>query len=580
MEKVNVPAAPGRLINAVANMGYDLEVAICDLIDNSIDANATTVNVYLPTKKNKKGWKPKVHQYIISDDGCGMDKDMLVIAFTLGSVREYPPHALGKFGIGLKSASLSLGNKIVIVTKTEDMDAPLCGILSRKEIESSGKYEIDLGEAPSPYDELWENYAPNRDKGTVVFIDEVNNPPFENFIEYLQRYCGIVYHMFLEDQTKPFSISVENIETEPIDPLFLEEASETEETFNPETWDGRTLHVLVKPQPLALDDGSECEIAATNLIHPPTFKKDGKGKREDARKKYNIEKDPFSRRLRHGFYIYRNRRIIVMAELFRGIISRETSAWAFRGRLMFDETADSALSLDVKKRHCQLPPEARANLQDTIRQYRSMSKKAWEEAGRKVAKEQGNKKEEIAQESITKTPVPNLDYSPGVTLDSEEAVKKRKKRQEKVRKEALKVVQDPEITEDTLEQKAKEKDVVVPVKGMQGNRMWQVYPATTIGLSKTLVNEYHSWVKTAYAEAENEPRITIILHQLFTILAKAESEVRTNANEWDGLSSEVVEKVFDLFRHTASTIGENLAKTLEEELKGLNLNSVKGEESE
>ncbi len=574
MEKVTVPAAPGRLINAVANMGYDPEVAICDLIDNSIDANATTVSVYLPTKKDEGGRKPKIHQYIVSDDGSGMDRDTLIIAFTLGSVREYPRHALGKFGIGLKSASLSLGNKIVIITKTEDMDNPLCGILSRKEIEISGKYEIDLGKAPSPYDELWENYAPNKEKGTIVFIDEVNNPPFENFIEYLQRYCGIVYHKFLEDQASPFSISVKDAEAEPIDPLFLEEAGKAEGTFNPETWDGRTVYVLLEPQSLTLDDGSECQIAATNLIHPPTFAEDDK--QDEMRERYCIEKDPYSKKLRHGFYIYRNRRIIVMAELFRGIISRETSAWAFRGRLMFDETADSALSLDVKKRHCQIPPEARTNLENIIRPYQTKSMKAWKEVGRKAKKELGNKKEDIAQESITQTPTPNLDYSPGVTLESEEAVKKRKKRQEEVRKEAIKVVQDPKITEDALEQKAKEKSVVVPVKGIQGNRMWEVYPATTIGLSETLVNEYHSWVKTAYAEAENEPRITIILHQLFTILARAELEVKTN--EWEGLSPEISEKVFDLFRRKASAIGEDLAGTLEKELK--KLSSVKEEEGE
>jgi len=574
MEKVTVPAAAGRLINAVANMGYDPEVAICDLIDNSIDANATTVNVYLPTKKDEGGRKPKVHQYILSDDGSGMDRDMLVTAFTLGSVREYPPHALGKFGIGLKSASLSLGNKIVIITKTEDMVKPLCGILSRKEIESSGKYEIDLGTPPAPYDELWESYAPNTDKGTIVFIDELNSPPFEEFIEYLQRHCGIAYHMFLEDQTKPFSINIGGTEAEPIDPLFLEEASKTEETFNPETWDGRTLYVLLEPQSLVLDDGSECQIAATNLIHPPTFAKEGK--QDEMRERYCIEKDPYSKKLRHGFYIYRNRRIIVMAELFQGMISRETSAWAFRGRLIFDETADSALSLDVKKRHCRLPSEARANLKTIISPYQTKSVKAWKEAGSKVAKERGKKKEDIAQESITKTPVANDDYSPGVTIDSEEGVKKRKKKQEEVRKEALKVVQDPEITEDILEQKAKEKSAVVSVKGMQGNRMWESYPATKIGLVETLVNEYHSWVKAAYAEAENEPRITIILHQLFTILARAELEVKTN--EWDGLSPEIAEKVFDLFRRKASTIAEDLAETLAEELK--RFSSAKEEESE
>jgi hypothetical protein len=562
----------GSLINAVANIGYDPEVAICNLIDNSIDADAASVNVYLPTKKDEGGRKPKIHQYIISDDGCGMDRETLIIAFTLGGLREYPKYALGKFGIGLKTASLSLGNQIVVITKTKDMLKPLCGILSRKEIESSGKYEIDLGTPPpAPYDELWESYAPNTDKGTIVFIDELNSPPFEEFTEYLQRHCGIVYHMFLEDQTKSFSIKIEDTETEPTDPLFLKEAKT--ESFNPETWDGRTPYILLEPQSLVLDDGSECEIAATHLIHPPSFAEEGK--QAEMRERYCIEKDPYSKKLRHGFYIYRNRRIIIMAELFRGIISRETSAWAFRGRLMFDETADSALSLDVKKRHCQLPSEARANLQNIIAPYQRKSIKAWKEAGRKMVKQRGHRKKDIAQESITKTPVANLDYSPGITLESEEEVKKRKKRQEQVRKQALKVIQDPKITEEALEQKAKEKDVVVSVKGLRGNRMWEIYPSKA-GLSETLMNEYHSWVKTAYAEAEDEPRITIILHQLFTILARAELEVKTN--EWDGLAPEISEKVFDLFRRKVGAIGEDLAETLEEELKNLSL--AKEEEGE
>jgi hypothetical protein len=90
------------------------------------------------------------------------------------------------------------------------------------------------------------------------------------------------------------------------------------------------------------------------------------------------------------------------------------------------------------------------------------------------------------------------------------------------------------------------------------------------------MNEYHSWVKTAYAEAEDEPRISIILHQLFTILARAELEVKTN--EWDGLAPEISEKVFDLFRRKVGAIGEDLAETLEEELKNLSL--AKEEEGE
>lgn len=573
MEKVNVPAAPGRLINAIANMGYDHEVALCDLIDNSIDANATTVKVYLPSKRNEGGRKDTIYQYLLADDGNGMDKQTLINAFTLGSVREYPKHALGKFGIGLKSAGLSLGSKIIVVTKLENMETPLCGILSRQEIERTGDYTIDLGDSPAPYHELWERHAPNKEHGTVLLIEELNTPRFKDFIDYFRRYCGIVYHMFLEDKTQPFSITVEDTQTsiiedtkvKPIDPLFLEEATATKETFNPETWDGKTPHLLLAPYQLALGDDKICEIAATHLIHSPSFAKDGK--QAEMRERYCIDKDPYTQKNRHGFYIYRNRRIIVMAELFRGIISSETAAWAFRGRLMFDENADTILSLDVKKRHCQLPSEPRANLDNIISPYQTKSITAWKEIGKKVTQKRKDEKEDIAQQSVTKTPVANLDYSPGITLETQEAIDKRKERQEEVRKEVLELIQDKDITEQVLEQKAKDKSVVVPVKGMKANRMWEVYPATNVGVSETLINEYHSWIRNAYAEAEVEPRIMIILHQLFTILARAELEVKTN--QWEGLTTTIVERVFDLFRRKASAFAEDLAETLEEELKKL-----------
>ena len=77
---------------------------------------------------------------------------------------------------------------------------------------------------------------------------------------------------------------------------------------------------------------------------------------------YMVDRDPYTANPRHGFYVYRNGRIIVMAERFRGIVPIRTSSWAFRARLMFDEGADEILNLDVKKRHCTLPRKARQNL--------------------------------------------------------------------------------------------------------------------------------------------------------------------------------------------------------------------------
>lgn len=150
MEKVNVPTNAGRLIHAVARIGYDTEVALCDLIDNCIDAEASRIWVDLKKDEHEQeGQSDTIAAYQISDDGTGMDRDTLVGAFTLGTSREYRSGSLGKFGLGLKSAGLSLGSEITILTQKKGCD-PLCARLSMFEVEQSGKYEVDLGEIPEP----------------------------------------------------------------------------------------------------------------------------------------------------------------------------------------------------------------------------------------------------------------------------------------------------------------------------------------------------------------------------------------------------------------------------------------------
>src|SRR6266511_4589556 len=100
MDKVEVKAAPGRLIHAIANIGYDTEVALCDLMDNSIDAGATKIVFELVQEaKDEEGQSNTIGEYVIADDGTGMDRDTLIDAFTLGTPKKYPAHSLGKFGL-------------------------------------------------------------------------------------------------------------------------------------------------------------------------------------------------------------------------------------------------------------------------------------------------------------------------------------------------------------------------------------------------------------------------------------------------------------------------------------------------
>ncbi len=566
MEKVDVPAAPGRLISAVARIGYDPEVALCDLIDNSLDAGGTCVFITLvPQLHPEDGETDTVSQYIISDDGYGMNRETLIRAFTLGSNRKYPAHALGKFGLGLKSAGLSLGNRIVVLSKTVDMSEPLCAVLPMSEVEATGEYKIELGEVPAQYQEYWTKDFSGADRasGTTLILEELNDnqPSYNRFLAYLRRYCAQVYHLFLADADKPLIMSINNDEAlKPLDPLFFTEAKANGPLQDPESWDGKTVHLLLDDHSLPLTPSASVTIALTNLVHPVSFEQ----KRSEMRDHYLIEADPYTGRRRHGFYVYRNRRIIVLAEGFHGLISPATQAWAFRGRLMFDETADNILALDVKKRHCQLPKEARSNLQAMVRTHQQKSTNAWAAAGRRVEQTKAENKEKAANESINNTPVGGLDYAPGADLSSSVAMQNRQKAFEAIRQDTLKNITDKNISEDVLEKHAEDKSLVVLVDGLRGNSMWLPYPSVHHGAADTLVNQQHSWLAEAYAAAEASPKITTILHQIITVLARAELEVRSMT--WPDVPTSTVDKVLERFRKKASMIGEDLADSLKLEL--------------
>ena len=99
--KIENTPSPHILMNSMRSIGYTFKTALADIIDNAISANAT--NVYVDSPIND------MSLFItILDDGFGMERDDLLNAMKYGSDREsYSAKDLGRFGLGLKSASLS-----------------------------------------------------------------------------------------------------------------------------------------------------------------------------------------------------------------------------------------------------------------------------------------------------------------------------------------------------------------------------------------------------------------------------------------------------------------------------------------
>ena len=107
---VTVLPSAGRLMQSLRDIGYDLPTALADLIDNSIDANAREIDVTFHPD-GPASWVR------VADDGIGMTPTQLDEAMRYGSGVEYQERALGHFGLGLKTASLSQCRRLTVASR-------------------------------------------------------------------------------------------------------------------------------------------------------------------------------------------------------------------------------------------------------------------------------------------------------------------------------------------------------------------------------------------------------------------------------------------------------------------------------
>ncbi len=106
-----IPSAR-RLIKSLRDLGYDFRHAVADLIDNSIAARATIVTVEMRFN-GEDSWLR------IADNGVGMNGSTITEAMRFGTERDYEADELGKFGLGLKTASLSQCSRLTVASRVD-----------------------------------------------------------------------------------------------------------------------------------------------------------------------------------------------------------------------------------------------------------------------------------------------------------------------------------------------------------------------------------------------------------------------------------------------------------------------------
>lgn len=199
-----IPSA-ARLMTSLRDIGYDLPSAVADLVDNSIDAGATTVSVDVC----RKGERSFIR---IADDGRGMTERVLDEAMRYGSRRVYGGSDLGKFGLGLKTASLSQCRRLTVATKSTIKGRIRIRRWDLDDVRRRDAWELERllpSECPRHLTEPIRN-----GRGTVVLWEKLDRilayhrPEGEHALRGLEgmsasiaEHLSMVFHRFLSGET-------------------------------------------------------------------------------------------------------------------------------------------------------------------------------------------------------------------------------------------------------------------------------------------------------------------------------------------------------------------------------------------
>lgn len=199
----SIPPDPERTKDAFSRIGYSFEEAISDLVDNSIDAGATDVLIRLLYDRKS------IRRVFIVDNGRGMNEETLRSAMRFGSTLKHKKSDLGKYGIGLKSASLSQCEQFAVVTRVGDE------ISGRRWAAASFQNnwlceKLERSGCKRLLDAQWAGLDLCR-SGTIVMWDDLTNlqagdlPASETVnkaVLGLANHLGLVFHRFLEKGDK------------------------------------------------------------------------------------------------------------------------------------------------------------------------------------------------------------------------------------------------------------------------------------------------------------------------------------------------------------------------------------------
>lgn len=338
-------AAP--VIHALRSIGYNPSTAVADLVDNCLDAKGTVININFVYGETDG-------MITIADNGSGMNEEMLQTAMNIGSKDPRAKRAvneLGRFGMGLKTASFSMGKRLCVLTKSNGIYHERCWDLDH--VSECNEWQLFTS---IPEEVKLKMGTIEDDSGTIVCIDKLDRfmgaggkrtlkeISFFKKVSRINKHLEFVFHSILEKNN--IKMFINGKEFIPWDPFMRTH----QHTIEGEMQIIRVNDNRIRVQYFILPHASH--------LTEPEYKKAGgyKGWRDH-----------------QGFYIYRENRLLYFGD-WMGLHPKDAASQLARVRIDLPNEADSDWQVDIKKSGINLPEESKRRLEAISGIARKVSK--------------------------------------------------------------------------------------------------------------------------------------------------------------------------------------------------------------
>ncbi|MYD98432.1 MAG: ATP-binding protein [Gammaproteobacteria bacterium] len=354
-----IPPRAAVLVESLRDVGYSLQTAVADVIDNSVAAKASNVRLFAETH-------PDSPAIAILDDGCGMSEEELLEAMRPGSkspLDRRPVHDLGRFGLGLKTASFSQCRQVTVMTRRNGRTS--CAVWDLDEVASADEWVVTL---PSDYAQIpWSGELgatgtlvvwQKLDRLLVAVDAPTGGAELVRQLDDMARHLELVFHRYLagERGLRRVDISLNGQRLEPFDPFHLRHPATIR---GPEERFRVGGHVLTF-QPMTLPHHSKV-----------------------ATKEWERYAGPEGYIKNQGFYLYRERRLIISGTWF-GLARQTELTKLARVRIDIPNGLDAEWKIDVKKASAQPPASVRARLRRLVEEIGSRSTRVYTGRGSRL----------------------------------------------------------------------------------------------------------------------------------------------------------------------------------------------------